>query len=66
MEVEIPKHFFAANKPPDVNDDTLAFWERWIYFEFPKKYDPEAKCPRIVEFFRQIFETGDKEEGNWK
>lgn len=26
---------FSANKTPEVNDDTYAFWRRWIILEFP-------------------------------
>lgn len=36
------KLIFACNKPPEVDDDTLAFWERWIYFLFPNVFIGKA------------------------
>lgn len=32
------KLIFSANKTPEVNDNTLAFWERWIILEFPNTF----------------------------
>jgi len=30
--------YFSANVLPEVNDDTYAFWRRWIVVEFPYKF----------------------------
>jgi len=32
------KLIFATNKPPDVKDDTGAFWRRWIFLNFPNSF----------------------------
>lgn len=33
---------FSTNKPPWVNEDTLAFWRRWIMINFPIKFEGDA------------------------
>ncbi len=32
------KMIFATNDPPEVTEDTLAFWERWIHIKFPNTF----------------------------
>ncbi len=34
---------FSSNRPPPTDEDTLAFWRRWIMIDFPNKFEgPEA------------------------
>jgi P4 family phage/plasmid primase-like protien len=42
------KFIFSANTLPVVNDDTYAFWRRWILIEFPNKF------PKNTEFENKI------------
>jgi len=42
------KFIFSANTLPMVNDDTFAFWRRWILVEFPNKF------PKNPEFEHKI------------
>lgn len=39
------KHAFSANRLPAVNDDTYAFWRRWVLITFPHQFmaDPSIK-----------------------
>jgi len=30
---------FSSNKPPRVDEDTLAFWRRWLMIDFPNKFE---------------------------
>jgi len=30
---------FSTNKPPKVDEDSLAFWRRWIIIDFPNKFE---------------------------
>ncbi|GAI17012.1 unnamed protein product, partial [marine sediment metagenome] len=30
---------FSTNKPPKVDEDTLAFWRRWIMINLPNKFE---------------------------
>ncbi len=43
------KAFFSCNKLPEVDDDTLAFWRRWIVFSFPVRITDEEKDPELLE-----------------
>jgi len=36
---------FSANELPEVNDNTYAFWRRWIVVQFPKKFN---KNPNLI------------------
>lgn len=36
------KAIFSANKAPDVNDDTYAFWRRWVLVPFPHIFEGKA------------------------
>jgi putative DNA primase/helicase len=42
------KFIFSANVLPLINDDTFAFWRRWILLEFPNKF------PKNPEFEQKI------------
>ncbi|MEM4554214.1 MAG: phage/plasmid primase, P4 family, partial [Ignisphaera sp.] len=35
------KMIFAANELPQVSEDTVAFWDRWIVIEFPNRFKPD-------------------------
>ena len=35
------KLVFSSNKPPKVEEDTLAFWRRWLMVDFPNKFEEE-------------------------
>lgn len=37
------KMIFSANELPAVNDNTYAFWRRWIVIEFPNKFPPDER-----------------------
>ena len=50
------KMVFAANELPRVNEDTYAFWRRWIVVEFPNRFPPNPG------FFEKTF-TQDEIEG---
>ncbi len=46
------KLIFSANKPPKVTDeDSYAFWRRWIIIEFPNQFTDEngKKDPDLIE-----------------
>ncbi|GAJ03978.1 unnamed protein product, partial [marine sediment metagenome] len=30
---------YSTNKPPQIDEDTLAFWRRWIFINLPNKFD---------------------------
>jgi len=40
---------FSSNKPPKVEEDTLAFWRRWIMIDFPNKFEGDKADARILE-----------------
>lgn len=40
---------FAANEMPEVNDQTYAFWRRWIVIKFPYKFEGEKDDPNILD-----------------
>lgn len=43
------KLIFSANKVPEVEDDTDAFFRRWIIINFPRQFTDEDKDPFILE-----------------
>ena len=44
------KLIFSANKPPKVTDeDSYAFWRRWIIIDFPNQIAPDKKDPHIID-----------------
>ncbi|MDD5060756.1 MAG: phage/plasmid primase, P4 family [Candidatus Marinimicrobia bacterium] len=44
------KLIFSANKPPMVKDEnSYAFWRRWILIEFPFQVPENRKDPKLIE-----------------
>jgi len=43
------KMVFSANVPPRVQEDTYAFWRRWLVIKFPNQFKPEPT------FFERTF-----------
>ncbi len=39
---------FSTNKPPKVEEDTLAFWRRWIFINFPNKFEGKKADKRLI------------------
>jgi len=42
------KLIFSANELPEINDQTYAFWRRWILIEFTNKFEGSKKDPEIL------------------
>ena len=42
------KFIFSANVLPLVNDDTFAFWRRWILLEFPNKFQKNPEFEQKI------------------
>ncbi|MCX7998436.1 MAG: phage/plasmid primase, P4 family, partial [Leptospiraceae bacterium] len=40
---------FSANELPEVNDQTLAFWRRWIVLEFRKRFPENEEIKKMIE-----------------
>ena len=40
---------FSTNKPPKVEEDTLAFWRRWIFINFPHKFEGKQADKRLLQ-----------------
>jgi putative DNA primase/helicase len=40
---------FSTNKPPKVDEDTLAFWRRWIFINFPNKFEGRQADKRLLQ-----------------
>ncbi|GAI61178.1 unnamed protein product, partial [marine sediment metagenome] len=40
---------YSTNKPPRVDEDTLAFWRRWIFINFPNKFEGRKADKRILQ-----------------
>lgn len=36
------KLIYSANQFPEVDDDTYAFWRRWVFLTFPKRFEGKA------------------------
>lgn len=40
---------FSTNKPPKIDEDTLAFWRRWIFINFPNKFEGKQADKRLLQ-----------------
>jgi len=40
---------FSTNRPPQVDEDTLAFWRRWIFINFPNKFESDKADKRLLQ-----------------
>ena len=40
---------FSTNKPPKVDEDTLAFWRRWIFINLPNKFEGNKDDKRLLQ-----------------
>lgn len=40
---------FSTNKPPKIDEDTLAFWRRWIFVNFPNKFEGSQADKRLLQ-----------------
>jgi putative DNA primase/helicase len=40
---------FSTNKPPKVEEDTLAFWRRWIFINLPNKFEGSKADKRLFQ-----------------
>ena len=47
--VNYAKLMFSANKVPEANDDTSAFFRRWIILSFPNTFKGEDADPHILD-----------------
>jgi P4 family phage/plasmid primase-like protien len=57
---------FAANRMPVLNEDTHALWRRWIYVNFPYRFDdddPDAKDETPKRVLMRELTTDDELEG---
>jgi putative DNA primase/helicase len=57
---------FAANRMPQMSEDTHALWRRWIYVNFPytfAEHDPEAKDPTPKRVLMNELTAGSEMEG---
>jgi len=76
--VNYAKMIFSANELPRVYDNSLGFWERWVYFEFPyvfktKKeiktlpYEEQKMCKEIDPEIIDKISTPEEMSGllNW-
>ena len=44
------KLIFSTNRPPKVsNEDSYAFWRRWIIMEYPRQFTDKDKKPNILQ-----------------
>jgi putative DNA primase/helicase len=46
--VNTAKLAFSCNKPPDANDDTLAFWRRWVLLAFNKTFTGDKDDKKLL------------------
>ncbi len=45
---------FSTNRPPEVeNEDSLAFWRRWIFINFPNKFEGDKADKRLLQKLTQ-------------
>jgi len=42
------KFIFSANFLPEINDQSYAFWRRWIVIQFPNKFEGKDRDPNIL------------------
>ena len=47
--VNYARLIFSTNKPPKVDEDTLAFWRRWIMIDFPNKFEGIQADKQILQ-----------------
>jgi putative DNA primase/helicase len=48
--ISFAKLIFSTNKPPKVeNEDSYAFWRRWIILEYPRQFTDADKKPNILQ-----------------
>jgi len=47
--VNFSKQIFAANSLPKVEDTTDGFWRRWIYLQFPYKFESQEVIDKMKE-----------------
>ena len=40
---------YSTNKPPKIDEDTLAFWRRWIFINFPNKFEGSRADKRLLQ-----------------
>jgi len=40
---------YSTNKPPKVDEDTLAFWRRWIFINLPNKFEGNKADKRLLQ-----------------
>lgn len=40
---------FATNKPPQIDDDSIAFWRRWIVINFPRTFTEREANHNLLE-----------------
>ncbi len=40
---------FSTNKPPQIEEDTLAFWRRWIFINFPNKFEGKQANKQLLQ-----------------
>ncbi len=40
---------FSTNKPPEVDEDTMAFWRRWIFINFPNKFEGDKADKQLFQ-----------------
>ena len=43
------KFIFSANELPRVYDNSIGFWERWVFFEFPYTFKTKEEINNITE-----------------
>jgi P4 family phage/plasmid primase-like protien len=48
---------FSTNKPPWVDEDTLAFWRRWVMINFPNKFEGDQADIAILDRLTSESET---------
>jgi P4 family phage/plasmid primase-like protien len=47
--VNYAKPIFSANKIPEVFEDTVAFWRRWIIIQFPRIFEGNKENRNLLE-----------------
>lgn len=46
--VNTAKLIFSANQPPEITEDTLAIWRRFVVVDFPFKFEGEADDKNLI------------------
>lgn len=47
--INYAKLLFSTNKPPTIDDDTFAFWRRWVMINFPNKFEGDSEDRYILQ-----------------